>query len=375
MFRPQIQKTYILFLLAVIIMSMVYWATNSYERHKTYGFAIKVKAAEIMQDAINSLRSEFINLNINSAQDSLAFGSFLIGPETSIIQTTHGSIKSKLSTLNPDFASMIVEMFIELDLDSTSQIAVSYTGSYPGANIALLSALEAMNLNAVLISSCGSSQWGATNPNMTWIDLEGLLYSNNFFTNKSHVASIGGGDDFGSQLSLKGKKACESSIYKNKLEPIYLDNQTDNVNYRMNYFNSFRGMNDLDLFINVGGGIFTVGDSLKRSQLPFGIIYPDDIAMELDESKTVLESFLDISVPVININHIESLTELYGLPYPHNNKNRIKDGALFYSQKKYNFKVILMAFIISAGLVFFVGIISHREIKKRMHSSEPESIL
>ena len=374
MFRPQIQKTYILFLLALIIMFMVYWAANSYERHKTYGYDIKVKAAEIMQNAINSLRTEFVKLKLNSAQDSLAFGSFLVGPKTSIIQTTNGSIQSKLSTLNPDFASMIVEMFIELDLDSNSIISLSYTGSYPGANIAVLSALEAMNIRALIISSCGSSQWGATNPNMTWIDIESHLFKSNFFRNKSHLASIGGGDDFGSQLTLEGKKACESSIYKNKLEPFYIDSQEDNVNFRMKYFNK-NDIDEVDLFINVGGGIFTVGDSLKRSQIPFGIIYSDDIVVDLDINKTVLESFLDKSVPVININHIESLTHLYGLPYPHTSKHKIKEGALFYSQKKYNFKVIMMAFIISSGLVFFVGFVSHREIKKRMHSSEPESIL
>ena len=50
-------------------------------------------------------------------------------------------------------------------------------------------------------------------------------------------------------------------------------------------------------------------------------------------------------------------------------------GNLFYSHKKYNLKVILTAFIIATGAVLFVGIVSHREIKKRMHSSEPESIL
>ena len=104
-----------------------------------------------------------------------------------------------------------------------------------------------------------------------------------------------------------------------------------------------------------------------------GIIYPGDI--NLDINQTVLEGFLDKDIPVININHIEKLMEWYELPYPPNNKNKIKTGNLFYSHKKYNLKVILTAFIIAAGTVLFVGIVSHREIKKRMHSSEPESIL
>ena len=162
MFRPQIQKTRVLLGLAILTMGMVYWAVNSYERHETYGFDLKVKAVENMENAINSLREEFISRGINNGEDSLAFGSFLIGPQNSIIQTTHGSKDSKLSTLNPNFAAMITEMLIELELDSSSKIAVSYTGSYPGANIAVLSALEAMEMDASIISSCGASEWGAT---------------------------------------------------------------------------------------------------------------------------------------------------------------------------------------------------------------------
>jgi len=148
--------------LAILTMGMVYWAVNSYERHETYGFDLKVKAVENMENAINSLREEFISRGINNGEDSLAFGSFLIGPQNSIIQTTHGSKDSKLSTLNPNFAAMITEMFIELELDSSSKIAVSYTGSYPGANIAVLSARGAMEMDASIISSCGASEWGAT---------------------------------------------------------------------------------------------------------------------------------------------------------------------------------------------------------------------
>ena len=62
-----------------------------------------------------------------------------------------------------------------LELDSSSKIAVSYTGSYPGANIAVLSALEAMKIKASIISSCGSSEWGATYPEMTWMEMENYL--------------------------------------------------------------------------------------------------------------------------------------------------------------------------------------------------------
>ena len=60
MFRPQIQKTRILAILALLNVVMVYWALNSYERHRTFGFDIKNQSVEVMESAINSLRKVYI---------------------------------------------------------------------------------------------------------------------------------------------------------------------------------------------------------------------------------------------------------------------------------------------------------------------------
>jgi len=369
MFRPQIQKTRVLFSLALLIMVMVYWAVNSYEQHETYGFDLKVKAVENMENAINSLREEFVSRGINNGEDSLAFGSFLIGPQNSIIQTTHGSKDSKLSTLNPNFAAMITEMLIELELDSSSKVAVSYTGSYPGANIAVLSALEAMKIKASIISSCGASEWGATYPGMTWIDMDQFLNDKKIFSNKSGMASIGGGYDLGSQMSDEGILVCEESINKHGAIPLFEKNRKYNIIKRLDFLNQEKSAN---ILINVGGGVFTIGDSLTRSNMPIGIIYPGDL--EENKKKSMVE-LLSNTIPIININHIKKLTNLYEMPFPPSKKNDYGDGILFFIRTPHNKNIIIIAFIISLGSVLGIGIISHNEIKKRMHSSEPESIL
>jgi len=351
---------------------MVYWAVNSYEREPTYGFDMKKKTVDIMVDSIELLRSAFIAKGINSGEDSLSFGSFLIGPDSSIIKTTSGSFISKQTTLNPDFGAMITEMLIELEIEKGNKVALSYTGSYPGANLAVLSALETMDVSAVIISSCGSSQYGATHPEFTWIDMEKHLVSQDVYSNSSTLSSIGGGFDLGTQLKTQGKKICESSIYNNKIELLNIENPHNNIQKRMDHF-LLSGRDDISLFINVGGGVYSSGDSLQRSNTPAGIIYPGDI--DGNSNGTVIERFLDMDIPVININHINILSEWYELPYPPKRNYRYGTGSLFYSQKQYNPVVILMAFCISTGTVLVVGIMSHNEIKRRMHSSEPESFL
>ena len=88
MFRPQIQKTHVLAILALLNLLMVYWALNSYEQHRTFGFEMKNHAVQIMESSINSLRTAFIQKAINEGKDSESFGDFLIGPQNSVIQTT-----------------------------------------------------------------------------------------------------------------------------------------------------------------------------------------------------------------------------------------------------------------------------------------------
>ena len=73
MFRPQIQKTRVLAILALLNIVMVYWALNSYERHRTFGFDVKNKAVQIMESAINSLRIPFMQKAINEGKDSESF--------------------------------------------------------------------------------------------------------------------------------------------------------------------------------------------------------------------------------------------------------------------------------------------------------------
>jgi len=373
MFRPQIQKTRVLGYLAIINMFLVYWALNSYTETPTFGYAIKKQSESHMNNQINFLRDLYNDSLINSGKDSFSYGDFLIGPKQSKIKTTKGSKLSKQITLSPRFSAMITEMLMELNIDSTDLVAISYTGSYPGANIAVLSALEAMHIKAAIIGSCGSSDFGATNPEMTWLDIENKLYKQKYISNKSSFATLGGGLDKGTQMSTEGKNICIQSIYKNNLN--YLDTSipNENINNRMKYYDSVEGKGEIKLFINIGGGVYAIGDSIERNLVPPGIIYPGDI--DSKKGQSVVYEFLNREIPVININHIQVLADWYDLESPPRKTFESTKGSLFYSKKQYNAYIIIIAFLISAGSVLAIGMISHYEIKKRMYASEPESII
>jgi len=76
-------------------------------------------------------------------------------------------------------------MLMESELKKNDVVAVAFTGSLPGLNIAVLSALQTLNLKPLVITSVGASNWGANDPYFTWLDMERLLYDAEIFNYRS----------------------------------------------------------------------------------------------------------------------------------------------------------------------------------------------
>ena len=64
MFKPQIQKTRVLIILAIISLLMVYLASNSTVIDIAPGYEYKLESAKIMNDAIKVLKKEMATLKI-----------------------------------------------------------------------------------------------------------------------------------------------------------------------------------------------------------------------------------------------------------------------------------------------------------------------
>ena len=60
-------------------------------------------------------------------------------------------LDAKLTTLDPNFAAGMVELMDQLGLQKNDTVAVLVNGSMPGANMAVLSALKAMEVYLLLL--------------------------------------------------------------------------------------------------------------------------------------------------------------------------------------------------------------------------------
>ena len=216
-FIPAIQKTSTLLALSIIAMVGFIISLNSTKVEVSSSYDIKVKAAMNMQESMNILKSSRMvsGVFIDDENDPNETG--LVGSPFSLITTDEGDLDAKLTTLDPNFAAGMVELMTQLSLQKDDTVAVLVTGSMPGANIAVLTALKSLGVIPVTITSVGASQWGANQIDFTWLDMEKILYDNNLITNRSIAASIGGRNDMGRLLSPAGRNIIMNNIAKHQL--------------------------------------------------------------------------------------------------------------------------------------------------------------
>ncbi len=374
MFRPAIQKTRVLVSLALINLLLFIWASQSTGEVEAAGYDYKIQAATHMKSAMKSLKEYRYGANsvfLDAINDPNETG--LVGPKFSHISTGEGDIDSKLSTLNPNFSALIVELFLEAGISQGDKIAVSFTGSMPGANLAVMSACHVMGIVPAIISSVGSSHWGATDPQFTWIDMENTLVSQGMFNHSSVAASYGGKSDNGGGMSQVGRDQIKEAFERSKVSKfIETERLSESIEARIDIYDNFTELSEFSAYINVGGGVASVGTLEQAREIPPGIAFPSDLNKL--EKNSVLMHFSSLGTPVIHILNIRELCERYGVEFAPVPFPPIGEGALF-SEYAYNFSITLTALCIALSGLIGVAVHSHNQITQQRDSYEPESIL
>jgi len=314
----------------------------------------KLEASKLTEKAVNYLkeirlqRSVFIDA-VNDPNETA-----LIGQDITLITTDRGYIEAKLTSTNPNFAAVIVDMLKESNIQENDLVAVAFTGSFPALNIAVLSALQTLNLKPLVITSIGASNWGANDPHFTWLDMERELFDANIFKYKSIAASIGGGLDRGRGLSPMGRKLIKEAIKRNSVEFINEEHLEQSINKRMEIYNGHRKNNLIKAFINVGGGIASLGSTENVQFISSGL--SKTLGMKNFPRRGVLIHMAEENVPIIHLLNISQLANKYGLPISPTPLPFPGEGEIFI-QRQYSMTLTIMVTIflmIAIALVFIM---------------------
>ena len=375
-FIPVIQKTSTLVFLSLLALVCLFISLQNRSIEISPLYDSKIKAANLMKQCLQSLKKSRLENSIFIDIENDPNETGLVGVPYSLITTDEGDLDAKLTTLDPNFSAVIVDLLFTAGLEKNDTIAVMLTGSMPGANIALLSACQVMGIHPIIISSIGASQWGANQVDFTWLDMEDILIENKLINSRSVASSIGGRNDMGRLLSPLGRDLIIENI-KNYDLPLIRENRlADNIKKRTDIYNEYHPIDKYDGVVNIGGGVASLGTSFNYRLIPPGIVNRSDI-VDIDNSSGIegaFSYFLKRNITGLHILNIKSIIENYNLPFAPIPHPKIGEGVL-YAKERYNLTIVFLCFLILTGSVAFIGYKSKKQIREHLTKYEPDSLL
>ncbi len=366
------RSSWTLAVLTIVSLVMYLWANHSRVVRLSPVYEEKLAAAEWMDAAMDTLRArkfpqiEFLD-DINDPNAST-----LIGQQFSPVTTETGDLEAKWTALNPNMAAVMVDYFHSAGLRSGDVVAVGLTGSLPGMNLAMYAAAQAMGLEPIVITSTGASSWGANDPNFTWLDMESILHHAGMLKQRSIAASIGGGDDIGRQLSPRGRELLHDAIDRNKLPLLFNENLEEAVAMRMAWYDDAAGDRSIRLYVNIGGGVVSLGYSRNSELIGEGLI--DRLPALNYPRRGVIHAMNVRSIPVLNVVNIAQIADTYWLPLSPNPLPEPGVGRLF-SEVRYNMTITVAALFIVLATLIIVLLFDRRTQRLDRPGADPDTLL
>lgn len=291
------------------------------------------------------------NIPVDRENDPEKYG--IIGPQFSLITTDRGSQTAKSLAAHPNFAAAVTQMFLEARVGPGDLVAVGMTGSLPGLNLAVLAACKALGAEPAIVTSVGSSMFGATDPELTWLDMESVMISKNILPFRSLGASLGGGGDVGRGLSPAGRQLLLDATQRNGVRLLQSEKLLESVRQRVALYDSeaaLRGK-EIKLYVNVGGGVASLGGAQNARLIPAGLTRK--LAARNYPNRGVINVLAERGIPVLHLLDVERLARLNGITDDAGETTRPGEGPLFLKYR-YNLWIVVGATLLLLAANFLV---------------------
>jgi poly-gamma-glutamate system protein len=341
---PRIVLLVISFITVAGMASVELFKTNKRQPY----YSEKMIAAQAMKDATEYLKNYRVKRigPIDQAVDPCHSG--LIGLETSPITSNFGSLPSKQTSVNPNWAAVLVEMLRKGGVKDGDTIAVAFSGSFPAINLAVYSAAQALNLKVIAVTSVASSTWGANIPAFTWLDMEKILLEGKVFSYRSVAASLGGQQDRALARSKKGRDLLREAIRRNGVEALDEETFSENIDARIRIYNREAKGEKMRAYVNVGGGTVSVGMTVGKKLYKPGLNRkPGPAALRVE---SVMSRFAREGVPIIHMVYIKDLAESYEIPVTPKEMPNVGEGRVFG-------KTVYNLYLVSANILVLLFIL------------------
>lgn len=376
--RPNKISNTALTLIAIFSLSSLFMTERIQIQVKQAYHHQKLAASKLALEAFQHIKQERLRRGMRIDPELDATRSGLIGELMSSITSNTGHLYSKQTTINPNFAAVVVDLLKQAGVNEGDVVAVGMSGSFPAINICVYAAIQTLRLNPIIISSASSSQWGANDQRFSWLEMDRFLFQKNIFKFRSLAASIGGIEDRGLGISKSGKRLLMDTIERQGISFIDPENFSQSILKRMETYNQLAGDEPIKAYVNVGGGTISVGREEGKllfkpglnKKMPFGTGVID----------SVMTSFARQDTPVIHFINIIRLAKKYGLPLAPTIMPSVGEGDI-YMRRQYNpwLAAVSLLLILTSLYAFIRSDLGYRLLqpmqKHRKQSSRPEQMV
>ena len=307
--------------------------------------------SEAAFDAIHQGREE-LGCRMLKLHDPAETG--MLGPSMSLVTTLPGHLDAKQTSVNPNFAAVVIRYLTDIGAKPGDHIAIGCTGSFPALNIATITAVESLGLQPILVSSAASSQYGANDPDFMWPDMERLLYDQGIISTRSKLTTRGGFRDDAVGMTDDTREKLDESIRRSGSRLNESEDMDDAIFTRMKLYANNAPIQSYVAYINVGGGSASVGGSEGNEQFGGGLTLPSDLrSMPVEPVDSVATRFLNSNVAFINMVDVVKLAKRHGLPVASVKKVDVNIGSLDQS-KTIQRPLALLAIIVILAHVYLI---------------------
>ncbi|MCP4194001.1 MAG: poly-gamma-glutamate system protein [Planctomycetaceae bacterium] len=360
-------------LLSVGVLSVLGWTLVELcpnpDPHRITKHLAAIRAKELM----GRVKQERLRRKVPIHESFDVSQSGLVGSPMTMITSRPANLQSKQTSVNPNFAAVVVDMLSRAGVEAGDTVAVGWSGSFPAFNLAVCAAMEAMELRPVIIASATSSQYGANDPDFMWIDMETALRQQAELTFSSVAVSIGGGADRGLGMSADAIAMVRTAILRNQLPVLESMNRKQAIDRRMALYDQFADGHSIAAYINVGGGVASSGGEKGKHLFQVGLNrHVSRQALSVD---SVMSRFATNGCPIVHLVEARELASRFSLPIAPSSFPAVGTGRAF-SSTTYNRwlaagVLCLVVFALRSYLLSPLGHRVHTWMKSLWSSDQP----
>lgn len=274
------------------------------------------EAAATMTRAEAFLRSERDRLGIHAEGEAAGDPSGLLGAEVTPLMTTLGSLEAKRLSTNPEWARVLTVRLAGAGIGPGDLVAAGFSGSFPGLNLALTAACQALGADLVAISSVTASTWGANQPGFTWPEMEARLVEAGIMRRVSVAVAAGGDADMALDLDEDGRATAyairDASARRLGIPALSPRDFREAVGQRLAAYRRAAGGRPIALYANVGGADASMGRSSAILRMRSGFLPP--VSFGRPQEQGVTARLAGQGVRVLVLLNVRDLALRWGVP-------------------------------------------------------------